>query len=237
MGRRSAHLSRPRAGGRRQGSDSDSRGHQRRRPPRPPEGIHRQPEPRERHRDRVRRRVGRGGAVPALHPAGRDDGPAGGRAAGDARWLGLPGHPRGPEHVHLGTRRLALRHARGVHEFERGSSWRARCRARAHERRRLAVSSEITPLRGVRRGHEQPVGARFQRLRARVHDRLRDRAPLSTNPRREVQAPGRAALQPERVRRHQDDRQSRALGRESRDRTRATADPDPPAAATPTPAR
>ncbi len=50
------------------GPHPDLRGHQRRRPVRQPQGLHREPESRQRHRGRLRRRVGRRGAVPAVHP-------------------------------------------------------------------------------------------------------------------------------------------------------------------------
>ena len=60
-------------------------------------------------------------------------------------------------------------------------------------------------------GHQQPVGPRLQRLRPRVHDRVRHRAPVPRRPGREVQAAGRQALQPVHLRRHQDRRRSRAL--------------------------
>ena len=92
-------------------------------------------------------------------------------------------------------------------------------------------------VRGVRRGHEQSVGPRLQRLRPRLHDRVRHPAPLPRHPGRALQAPGRPALQPVHLRRHQDHRRPRALGRARRARTPATADRMRPAAATRTPAR
>ena len=86
------------------------------------------------------------------------------------------------------------------------------------ERQRLngaiwRVPPDDAHVRGLRRGHEQPVGARLQRLRPRVHDRVRHRAPLPRDPGRPLQAPGGPALQPERLRRHQDGGRSRPLGR------------------------
>ena len=51
-----------------QGPHPDLRGHQRRRHARQPQGLHREPEPRQRPRGRLRRRLGRRGAVPAVHP-------------------------------------------------------------------------------------------------------------------------------------------------------------------------
>ena len=53
LGRRGAHLSAARARGTGPGSHSDLRGHERRRAPRQPEGLHRGPEPHQRHRSRA----------------------------------------------------------------------------------------------------------------------------------------------------------------------------------------
>ncbi len=119
VGRGSAHLSQARARGPGPRPHPDLRGHQRRRPSRQPQGLHREPEPRQRHRGRLRRRLGRRGAVPDVHPDQGRHRSAGGSAADPARRLGLPGHARDAQHVHVGARRLALRHARRLHAFER----------------------------------------------------------------------------------------------------------------------
>ena len=54
-----------------------------------------------------------------------------GSAAGHARRLGLRGHARDAQHVHVGTRRMALRNAWRLHELERRQTRRARLRARS----------------------------------------------------------------------------------------------------------
>ena len=155
------------------------------------------------------------GAAPYLMfiPVKAGHGPAGRSAADPARRLGLSGHARDAQHVHVGPRRVALRHARRLHPLERRQARRARLRAPAAQRRDLALSSDQAHLRGLRRGHQQSVGPRLQRLRPCVHDRVRHRAPVSRRPGRAIQAAGRQALQPVRLRRHQDRRRSRALGR------------------------
>ena len=201
------------AEGQGQGPHPDLRRHQRRRAPRQPESLHREPESRQRHRSRLRRRVGRRGAVSDVHSGQGGNGPSGRSAADPARRLGLSGHARDAQHVHVGPRRVALRNARRLHPLERRQARRTGLRAPAAERRDLALSSDEARLRGLRRGHQQSVGARLQRLRSRVHDRVRHRAPVSRRPGREIQAAGRQALQPVRLRRHQDRRRSRALGR------------------------
>ena len=69
VGRRGAHLPDSRAPeGAGRGPHPDSRGHRRRRPARQAQGVHREPEPRQRPRGRVRRRLGRRRAVPDVHP-------------------------------------------------------------------------------------------------------------------------------------------------------------------------
>ncbi len=79
----------------------------------------------------------------------------------------------------------------------------------------LALPPDEARLRSICRRHEQPVGPRLQRLRPRVHDGVRDRAPLSGRAGRALQAAGGQALQSLHLRRHQDRRRSRALGRAS----------------------
>ena len=137
----------------------------------------------------------------------------------------------------VGARRLALRNARRVHALERRQAGSAGRRAPAAERRHLALSSDEAHLRGLRRGHQQSVGPRLQRLRPCVHDRVRHRAPVSRRPGRAIQAAGGQALQPVHLRRHQDDRRSSCTGSGGRDRTPATSDRRRPAVATRTRAR
>ena len=59
-----------------------------------------------------------------------------GPAGGAARRLGVRGHARNAQHVHVGAGRLALRHARRVHPLERRQARRAGFGARAAQRRR-----------------------------------------------------------------------------------------------------
>ncbi len=151
------------------------------------QGVYRRTEPGERLGAGLRRRVGRRRAVFVVHP-----GPESattcptacqwstrrnrvspfprtcrrGRSA--ARRLGLAGHARDAELVHLGTRRLALRLSRRVHALARRQAGHARRTAHADQRRHLAIPSRAARVRGVCRGNEQSLGRRFQRLRPRI---------------------------------------------------------------------
>ena len=77
----------------------------------------------------------------------------------------------------------------------------------------LALPPDQARLRGLRRGHEQPVGPRLQRPRPGFTDRVRHPAPLPHHPGRALPAAGRQALQPVHLRRHQDHRRPRPLRR------------------------
>ena len=75
---------------------------------------------------RLRRRVGRRGAVSDVHPDRRwRRAEARGRTEDPARWLGLRRHARDAEHVRLGAGRLALRLPRRLHA-QRGRASPAR---------------------------------------------------------------------------------------------------------------
>ena len=176
-------------------------------------------------------------ALPAVHPGAGGRRPAVGPAADPARRLGLSGHARDAEHVHVGTGRLALRDARRLHALERRKRRRHRRGTAAAERRDLAVSPDQARLRSVRRGHQQPVGPRLQRLRPRVHDRVRHPAPLPRRPGRAVQAPGRQAFQPGRSTTTSRPSPITCTGWDARDRMPATAAPTRRAAGMRTPAR
>ena len=142
-----------------------------------------------------------------------------GQAGGAARRLGLPGHARNAQHVHLGTRRLALRLPRRVHALER--------------RQARHAGTERTPLNaGIWRYHptrhefevfadgtSNPWGVDFN-----DHGQAFSTACVIPHLFHIIQggalpAAGRAALQPVHLRRHQDDRRPSALGREPVDRT------------------
>ena len=88
----------------------------------------------------------------------------------------------------------------------------------------LALSPDPARLRSVRRGHEQSVGARLQRLRPRLHDRLRHRAPVSRRPGRDGTSGRRTSIS---IRYTYDDIKTiadhRALGGQRRARTPPTA--------------
>ena len=94
--------------------NSDLRGHERNREVRQEDRVHGGAEPRQRNRSRLRGRVDRGRAISRFHPARREN-RQGRRAEDSPRWLGLPGHARNAEQLHLGTRRLALRLPRRIH--------------------------------------------------------------------------------------------------------------------------
>ncbi len=127
--------------GRRPRSHPDLRGHQRRRPARPAQGVHRQPESRQRPRGRVRRGLGRRRAAPAVHPEEGGRRSAVRSAAGAARRMGLRGHARDAEHLSLGTGWLAVRHPRRVHATRRSAS---RAPPTPTARRSMAGSGAIT---------------------------------------------------------------------------------------------
>ena len=115
--------------------------------------------------------------------------------------------------LRLGAGRLALRLPRRVHALEGRQARHARRRPHADQRRDLALSPDPARLRGLRRGHEQSVGPRLQRLRPGLRDRLRHPAPVPHHPGRPVPAAGGQALQPLHLRRHQDDRRPPPLRR------------------------
>ena len=94
-----------------------------------------------------------------------DDKPDGARRP--ARRLGVPGHPRDPELVQLGPRRLALRLPRRLHPLARRQARNARRRPHADQRRDLAVPPHEAPVRGLRPRHQQPLGRRLRRRTAR----------------------------------------------------------------------
>ena len=98
-----AHTYPVRAGRRRARPHPDLRRYQRRRSPRQPQGLHREPEPGERPGGRLRRRVRRRGALSPVHSRQGGDRHAGGTAADSARRVGIPGYPRDAQYVHVGT--------------------------------------------------------------------------------------------------------------------------------------
>ena len=102
-------------------------------------------EPGQRPGSGLRRRVGRRGAVPAVHSRPRRRRPARRPAGGAARRLGLSGHARDAQHVHLGPRRLALRLPRRVHAFD----GRQARHARRTSARRSTPASGATIRRGT----------------------------------------------------------------------------------------
>ena len=87
-----------------------------------------------------------------------DDKPDG-RAAGAARRLGLPGHARDAQHLHLGAGRLALRLPRRLHPLARRQAGHAGRPAREDQRRHLALPPDAARLRGVRRTAPATRGA------------------------------------------------------------------------------
>ena len=104
------------------------------------------------------------GAAPYLLfiPDRGGDGRPAGPAAGAARRLGIPGHARDAQHVHVGARRLALRHARRVHALERRQAGRARRGAPAAQRRRSGGSIRPgTCSRCSPKGTSNPWGLDF----------------------------------------------------------------------------
>ena len=114
------------------------------------------------HRSRLRRRLGRGGAVPAVHPARREDRQARRRAEDPARRLGLRGHARDAQHVHLGAGRLALRLPRRLHALARRQAGHAGQGPHADQRRRLALSSDAsTSSRSSPTARRNPWGLDF----------------------------------------------------------------------------
>ncbi len=92
-------------------------------------GLRREAEPGQRPGGRLRRRVGRRRAVAAVHSRPRRRRPARRSAAGAARRLGLSGHARDAQRVHLGSRRLALRLPRRVHALAASASRARRTRS------------------------------------------------------------------------------------------------------------
>ena len=134
------------------------------------------------------------GAAPELpvHPRQGRRRPARRPARSPPRRLGLPGHARDPEHLHLGPRRLALRLPRRLHPLEGRQARHARRGADPDQRRDLAVSPDQAQVRGLRPRHQQPLGHRLRRARPGVRDRLRDPAPLPRHPGRPLRAAGRA---------------------------------------------
>ena len=83
------------------------------------------------------------GAAPYLLfiPDSDGDDKPDGEPAGPARRLGLPGHARNAQHVHLGPRRLALRLPRRVHPLATSAS---RARPTTSARRSTPASGAIT---------------------------------------------------------------------------------------------
>ena len=201
-----------------------------------PQGLRRKAEPGQRPGSRLRRRVGRRGAVLAVHPRSRRRRQARRPAGGAARRLGLRGHARNAQHVHLGPRRLALRLPRRVHALERRQAGHARRRAHADQRRHLALSSHAARVRSLRPRHEQSLGRRFRRPRPGVLPRPASSRTCITSFRAAATSGRRASTSirtPTTT-----SRRSPTTGTGSATRpTRATAARTPPAAAMPMPAR
>ena len=86
-----------------------------------------------------RRRLRRRGPAAPLHPRPRWRRPSRRPGRGPPRRLGVSGHARDPELVHLGPRRLALRLPRRVHPLEGRQAGDARRRPRPDQRRDLAL--------------------------------------------------------------------------------------------------
>ena len=195
VGRRGAHLSGARGGGRGPRSHPDPRGHQRRRTPRQPQGVHREPELRQRHRGRVRRRVGRRGARTCCSSRSQEGGdtPAGPPQVMLDGWGYQDTHEMlntftwGPDGWLYGTHGVFT-------QSNVGQAGRAGRGAPAAQRRGVALPSDQARVRGVRPRHEQPVGPGLQRLRPRLHHRLRHRAPVPHRAVGAVQAAGRASI-------------------------------------------
>ncbi len=118
--------------------DPDLRRRRRRRAARQAKGVSGALEPRQRSGSRLRRRVDRRRAVFAVHSRSRRRRRARRPARGALGRLGLPGHARDAEHVHLGPRRLALRLPRRVHPLAGRQARHAQGRAGADQRRHLA---------------------------------------------------------------------------------------------------
>ena len=174
------------------------------------------------HRRRLRRHLPRRAAQPPVRarPQRRRQG-GHVRHRGPAHRVGHPRSSRDDQQPALGAGRLALR-SPGLRDLvedqeaaREGASLQGegavsgghpRGRWRRHQRRRLALSPDQGRLRSGRARVQQPVGDRLRRQGTAPHQRLRHPAPLARDPRRHLSPAGRPALQPVRLRRHQDDR-------------------------------
>ena len=235
-----AHTYPVRAAGRPgQGPHPDLRGHRRRRTARQAQGVHGGAEPRQRHRGRLRRRVGRRGAVPAVHSGRRRRRTC---PTGPPQVL-LDGWGYQDTHETLNTFSWGpdgwLYGSHGVFTHSNvGKPGTPDCRTPAAQRRR---SGAITRRRHVfevfAEGTSNPWGLDFNDYghaftTACVIEHLYH---VIQGARYQRQA-GKH-FNPVHLRRHQDHRRPRALGRQQGAARRATAARTRPAAATPTPAR
>ena len=137
------------------------------------------------------------------------------RAEDPARRLGLRGHARDAQHASSGGRTAGSTAATASSRTRNvGKPGHAGQRARHDQRRRLALSPDAARLRGVRRGHQQPVGPRLRRRTAGcfVEACVIPHCSTCIQGGRYLRQGG-PALQPVHLRRHQDHRRPPALRR------------------------
>ena len=202
----------PPRGPRGRGPDQDPRGHRRRRPGRFGQGVRRGAEPGLGAGGRARGRLRRPGALPPVLPRSQPRRPARRRPRGPARpGFGLQdAHATvnsmtwGPDGWLYGRRGARSPRGSAAIEFQQGD---------------LALSSPRPPVRGLRRGGRQYLGARLRPDRQRLRQQQRGVHHVSHGPGRLLPQglrQARPAAQPARLRLFRPDRLPRAQARRPR---------------------
>ena len=216
----------------------DLRGHRRRRPFRHPQGLRRQAEPRQR---RWRSASAASGSARPRTCCSSPTRTATTRPTGPRRSCSTAGATR--TRTRRSTRSPGARTAGSTAATASSPTRRVGkpgtpdAERIADQRRHLALSPDEAHVRGLRRRARATPGASTWTTHGQAFvDRLRHPAPVPHDPGRPLPAPGRAALQPVHLRRHQDDRRPPPLRRRQPARRQRPLR-QLPAAATPTPAR